>query len=146
MTDIVDRTTRSKMMAGIRGRHTRPELLVRQALHAAGFRFRLHDARLPGKPDIVLSRWHVVIEINGCFWHRHEGCRFATTPSTRPEFWESKFARNVERDRLNHTALLGAGWRLALVWECALKAGGSEAVINRLKAWIVSNEAYLEIP
>ena len=121
MMDIVDASTRSRMMAGIRGKDTRPEVLLRSALHRHGFRFRLHDRRLPGRPDLVLPRYRAAVLVHGCFWHRHEGCRYATTPSTRPEFWESKFEANVLRDREVLTMLRAAGWRVATVWECALR-------------------------
>lgn len=118
MADVVDKKTRSRMMAGIRGKNTRPELAVRSAIHAAGFRFTLHNKKLPGSPDIVLPRYKTAIEVRGCFWHRHPGCRFATTPATNREFWQTKFRENVRRDARNQEALKSAGWRLLVVWEC----------------------------
>ncbi|WP_313331146.1 very short patch repair endonuclease [Sphingobium yanoikuyae] len=121
MTDIVDRETRSRMMAGIGGRNTRPELALRSALHARGFRFRLHARDLPGKPDIVLPRYRAVIFVHGCFWHRHADCRYATTPATRPEFWQEKFAGNVRRDAAAVAELRHRRWRVAIVWECGLR-------------------------
>ncbi|WP_272974535.1 very short patch repair endonuclease [Alcanivorax jadensis] len=121
MADIVDPATRSRMMAGIRGKNTRPELLIRSALHKAGFRFRLHDRRLAGVPDIVLPKYEAVIFVNGCFWHRHSGCRYASTPSTRPEFWRVKFEENIQRDERNRRLLLDAGWRVFTIWECCLR-------------------------
>lgn len=121
MTDIVDRETRSRMMAGIGGRNTRPELALRSALHARGFRFRLHARDLPGKPDIVLPRYRAVIFVHGCFWHRHADCRYATTPATRPEFWQDKFAGNVRRDAAAVAELRHRRWRVAIVWECGLR-------------------------
>ena len=96
MADIVDRETRSRMMAGIRSRDTRPELLLRRAIHAHGLRYRLHDRRLPGTPDLVFRRFRAVCFVHGCFWHRHAGCPYATTPSTREEFWQAKFDANTE--------------------------------------------------
>src|SRR4051812_7398106 len=96
--DIVDRTTRSRMMSGIRNKNTRPEIAIRQALHAAGYRFRLHRRDLPGSPDIVLPRHRIAVFVHGCFWHRHLGCRFATSPKTNQDFWNTKFAANVARD------------------------------------------------
>lgn len=114
----MDRQTRSRMMAGIRGRDTKPEMVVRSYLHAAGLRFRLHDRRLPGRPDIVLSRYRTVVLVHGCFWHRHPGCRYATTPSSRSEFWTTKFAANVDRDRRDVGELLALGWNLITIWEC----------------------------
>lgn len=118
MADIVNSATRSRMMAAIMSKDTCPELRVRRYLHAAGFRFRLHRRDLPGSPDIVLPGYQTVVFVHGCFWHRHPGCRYATTPATRPEFWRKKFERNVERDQGNIAALKGLGWKVAVVWEC----------------------------
>jgi len=146
MVDIVDSATRSRMMAGIRGGNTVPEMKLRRALHARGFRFRLHDRKLSGTPDIVLPRWSAVVEVRGCFWHRHEGCRYATNPSTRPEFWANKFATNVTRDRRNVEALREAGWRIALVWECSLKSADITILADDLAAWLRSTDPHLEIP
>lgn len=141
MTDIVDPATRSRMMSGIRGKNTHPELTLRASLHAEGFRFRLHDKRLPGRPDIVLPKWKVAIQVHGCFWHRHEGCRFATIPSTRKEFWQSKFAENIVRDQRNLELLQNAGWRTAIVWECWLRKKNTNALVESLTDWIRSNNA-----
>lgn len=116
--DTVDSQTRSRMMAGIKGRDTQPEMRVRRYLHAAGLRFVLHRKDLPGRPDIVLPRFGTVVFVHGCFWHRHPGCRFATTPRTRPEFWQAKFAGNVARDARNEELLAAAGWRVLTIWEC----------------------------
>lgn len=121
MADIVDAATRSRMMSGIRGRNTQPELLVRRYLHGQGFRYRLHDRRLPGRPDIVLPRYRTVVEVRGCFWHRHEGCRFAATPRSNTAFWQTKLQANVARDARNVAALEEAGWRVLVVWECEVK-------------------------
>jgi DNA mismatch endonuclease, patch repair protein len=147
MVDVVDRATRSRMMANIRGRDTKPEMAVRRTLHALGFRFRLHDRRLPGRPDIVLPRYRVAIFVHGCFWHRHVGCRFCTTPSTRPEFWAEKFASNVARDAKQVESLIVSGWRVATIWECALKGGLQERWSTRLSDWIKNDqgEPHLEI-
>ncbi|PBK47460.1 very short patch repair endonuclease [Pseudomonas syringae pv. actinidiae] len=120
--DIVDSATRSRMMSGIRGKNTRPELLVRKFLHAHGFRFRLHRKDLPGNPDIVLPKLKTCIFVHGCFWHRHPGCRYATMPTTRPEFWTEKFSKNVARDAKSILALRQLGWRTIIIWECKLKA------------------------
>ncbi|WP_420720181.1 very short patch repair endonuclease [Abyssibius alkaniclasticus] len=109
MTDIVDKQTRSRMMAGIKGKNTKPELVLRRALHARGFRYRLHSKNVPGRPDLVFPKHHAIVFVHGCFWHRHEGCRHTTTPSTRPEFWQAKFDANVARDRSVHDQLLDAG-------------------------------------
>lgn len=136
MVDIVDQATRSRMMAGIRGRNTKPEIAVRRALHAMGFRFRLHDRRLPGRPDLVLARYRVAIFVHGCFWHRHTGCRFATTPATRPDFWQQKFDANVARDAQQRDALIASGWRVATVWECAFRSGRGAERTKALANWI----------
>lgn len=118
-------------MSRIKGRNTGPELRLRSLLHRAGFRFRLHAKDLPGKPDIVLPKYRTAIFVHGCFWHRHEGCRNATTPSTRTEFWQDKFNGNVDRDRRNTAALETAGWTVITVWECDLKAD-AERIVDHL--------------
>lgn len=115
-------------MSRIKGRDTGPELRLRSLLHRAGFRFRLHAKDLPGKPDIVLPKYHTAIFVHGCFWHRHEGCRNATTPSKRAEFWQNKFDGNVERDRRNRAALEADSWTVITVWECDLKADADQIV------------------
>lgn len=137
MTDVVDAETRSRMMSGIRGRDTKPEMIVRRALFKAGFRFRLHRRDLPGVPDVVLPGRRLAIFIHGCFWHMHAGCPLAKLPSTRPEFWLAKLSRNVERDREARDALVAAGWRVLTVWECATRERGIQAVLpETLRAWI----------
>lgn len=118
MNDVVDQQTRSRMMAGIKGRDTKPELAVRSYLHATGLRFRLHDKRLPGRPDIVLPRYRTVVFVHGCFWHRHPGCRYATTPASRCDFWISELAANVSRDRQSAVSLAARGWNVITIWEC----------------------------
>lgn len=118
MADIVDRETRSRMMSAIRGKDTKPELLVRRYLHRAGLRYRLHANELPGRPDLVLARFKTVIQVHGCFWHRHRGCRFAYTPSSNRAFWQAKFEENKSRDARNNRKLLGLGWRVLTIWEC----------------------------
>ncbi|MNZ53402.1 Very short patch repair protein [compost metagenome] len=119
--DVVDSATRSRMMGNIRGKDTKPEVTVRKFLHAHGYRFRLHRADLPGKPDIVLAGLKTCIFVHGCFWHRHPGCRYATTPKTREEFWQEKFRGNAERDRRARQALEGLGWTVLTIWECELR-------------------------
>lgn len=128
MVDTISGAHRSWNMSRIKGRNTGPELRLRSLLHRAGFRFRLHTKDLPGKPDVVLPRYRTAIFVHGCFWHRHEGCRNATMPSTRAEFWQEKFDGNVERDRRNRTALEAAGWTVITVWECDLKADADRIV------------------
>lgn len=108
-------------MAQVKGKNTKPELLVRQALHRLGYRFRLHRRDLPGRPDIVLPRYKTVIFVHGCFWHRHLGCTKASTPKTRVDFWQDKFETNVARDRRNVHALRANGWQVVVVWECETK-------------------------
>lgn len=134
MADIVDRATRSRMMAAIRGRDTSPELIVRSWLHRAGLRYRLHDRSLPGSPDIVLPRWGAVVFVHGCFWHRHRGCRYATNPATRRTFWEAKFASNIERDERNRRALRSLGWRVRTVWECSLNARQLDGLVRWIRS------------
>lgn len=135
MADTISTERRSWNMSRIKGRDTGPELRLRSLLHRAGFRFRLHAQDLPGKPDIVLPKYHTVIFVHGCFWHRHKGCRNATTPSTRAEFWQAKFNGNVDRDNRNRAALEVAGWTVMTVWECDLKAD-ADLVVQQLSTKI----------
>jgi DNA mismatch endonuclease Vsr len=129
--DTVDTATRSKMMSAIRGKDTGPEMVVRRFLHGQGYRYRIHRKDLPGKPDIVIPRLKVCIFVHGCFWHRHPGCPFATTPKTRSEFWNEKFQKNVARDLAHIDALEAAGWNVLIVWECQLKK--EPETLNRLE-------------
>ena len=131
MADTITRERRSWNMSRIKGRDTGPELRLRSLLHRAGFRFRLHSKELPGKPDIVLPKYRAAIFVHGCFWHRHDGCRNATMPSTRTEFWKSKFDSNVGRDERNQAALKAAGWTVLTVWECELKSD-APGVVEKL--------------
>ena len=117
-------------MSRIRGKDTKPEILVRKGLHARGFRFRLQDRKLPGRPDIVLPKWGVAIMVNGCFWHGHNGCRYATRPKANVEFWETKIARNRHRDEVTSAHLEALGWTVITIWECELK--GKDAVEARI--------------
>lgn len=110
-------------MSSIRGKNTKPEILVRKGLHVRGFRFRLHNRKLPGSPDIVLPKYGVAIMVNGCFWHGHKGCRFATRPKSNVEFWETKIARNRHRDEVTSAHLEALGWHVITVWECELRVG-----------------------
>jgi len=142
MADIVDRKTRSRMMAGIRGADTRPEIAVRSFLHRRGFRFRLRARELPGRPDIVLPKYGAVVFVHGCFWHRHPNCRFAYVPKTRRAFWLDKFAENVERDRAVARRLRDLEWRVFVVWECEI----TEARLLRLCEKIRSIDANAREP
>jgi DNA mismatch endonuclease (patch repair protein) len=121
MVDTLSREHRSWNMSRIRGKDTKPEVALRSLLHRAGYRFRLHDRKLSGRPDIVLPRYRTVVFVNGCFWHRHLGCRYCYTPSSRTEFWQAKFAGTVERDARNIAALRASGWNVITVWECELQ-------------------------
>jgi DNA mismatch endonuclease (patch repair protein) len=134
------------MMAGIRGKDTMPELELRRALHARGFRYRLHAKGIPGRPDLALQKYGAVVFVHGCFWHRHAGCRFTTNPSTRPEFWQAKFSSNVLRDKMVRGTLLSAGWRVATLWECALRKPQQVALaVELLNKWLRSGDLELEI-
>src|SRR5689334_12993176 len=133
MGDIVDKKTRSRMMSGIRGQNTKPELAVRKALFAAGLRYRLHSKLLAGKPDIVLARSRHAIFVHGCFWHRHPGCQFAYTPKSNARFWSAKFDANVRRDKLTKSVLRKAGWRVLVVWECEVHEKSLCNLIRKIK-------------
>ena len=112
---------RSNNMSAIKSKNTKPEIAVRKLLHSMGYRFRLHRKDLPGSPDIVLPKYKTVIFVHGCFWHRHENCKYATTPKTRKEFWEKKFRENINRDNLNQANQALKGWKIIIIWECQLK-------------------------
>ena len=129
-------------MAGIRSKDTKPELALRRALHATGLRYRVHDRKLPGKPDIVFRRYNAAVFVHGCFWHRHEECRFASIPATRTEFWEEKFRVNVLRDRRNLQLLLDAGWRVAIIWECHLKKHDPNNVAIEINDWLQHRKSH----
>lgn len=133
MTDRITPEHRSWNMSRIKGKDTNIEVKVRSWLFSKGFRFRKNDRRYPGTPDIVLPKYKTVIFINGCFWHRHEGCRYATTPKTRTEFWQEKFDRNVANDRKHKEELETMGWSVITLWECELKKDSFEDTMNRLE-------------
>ena len=121
---------RSRNMSAIKSKNTKPEIKVRKVLHSMGYRFRLHSKDLPGSPDIVLPKYKTVIFVHGCFWHRHENCKYASTPKTRQEFWEAKFRENINRDKLNQENLSSKGWKIIIVWECEIK--DKDFDLNRL--------------
>lgn len=121
MADVVDKATRSRMMSGIRAKNTKPEMFLRQGLHALGFRFRLHAKDIPGKPDIVLPKYRTLIVVHGCFWHGH-GCRYFRLPATRQEFWKTKIESNRVRDEHDAQNQQAQGWRVLTIWECAVRA------------------------
>jgi len=147
MADIVSPKVRSRMMSGIRAKNTRPELAIRKKLHSAGFRYRLHDTRYPGKPDMVFPKYNAVILVHGCFWHGHD-CHLFRWPGSRQEFWHPQIERNRQKDTENLQKLLNAGWRVLVIWECALK--GKEHlpagdVINTTIGWLSSRVRQMEI-
>lgn len=135
------------MMSGIRATDTKPEMLIRKALHASGFRYRLHDRRLPGKPDIVLPKYNAVVFVHGCFWHGHT-CHLFRLPKSRTEFWQEKIEGNRFRDRKNRKLLLDTGWRVAEVWECAVKGkfrlDAAETIV-RLVEWLSGDSPEFEV-
>ncbi|GEO82617.1 very short patch repair endonuclease [Pararhodospirillum oryzae] len=144
--DVVNQATRSRMMAGIRGRDTKPERLVRSCLTQRGYRYRLYRKDLPGAPDVVMPGRRVAIFVHGCFWHQHAGCRHAKLPASNSEFWKPKLARNVERDREVVEQLLGMGWRVLTVWECATRRRSEAAALaDRLAVWLDGLESRGEI-
>lgn len=132
MSDVHTPATRSYNMSQIKGKDTKPELLVRQFLHAQGLRYRLHDKKLPGKPDLVLPKYKIIIFVHGCFWHKHEGCRYFVVPKTRTEFWLNKIGKNVINDERQQAELTAAGWKVLTVWECELKPAVRERTLMEL--------------
>jgi DNA mismatch endonuclease (patch repair protein) len=147
LPDVVDIVTRSRMMSGIRGKNTKPEMLVRLALHRRGFRYRLHARNLPGRPDIVLPKFRAAVFVNGCFWHGHD-CELFRLPATRTEFWSSKITSNRARDARNLAGLRTAGWRSLVIWECALRPARPDrvdAVVDETERWIRSDRWDAEI-
>jgi DNA mismatch endonuclease (patch repair protein) len=142
MVDVVDQKTRSRMMSGIRSKNTKPELLIRKGLHGRGFRFRLHDKRLPGKPDLVFPKYSAVIFVHGCFWHMHD-CHLFKWPKTRREFWHKKLLRNQEKDVESYASLKKDGWYILTIWECALKGRTRrpmDKVLDMAADWLVSGQ------
>lgn len=150
MADIVDASTRSRMMACVRGKDTRQEVEIRKRLFTLGFRYRLHDTKLPGKPDIVLPKYGAVIFIHGCFWHAHD-CHLFKWPSTKRAFWKNKLSGNRRRDEGHIADLRTLGWRVLVIWECSFRAAGKqkykelESIASRTAKWLMSNRRYQEI-
>lgn len=144
--DTVDRKTRSKIMKSVPQKDTKPEMRLRKALHGMGFRYRLHDKKLPGSPDMVFPKYKVVVFVHGCFWHRH-GCKYTTTPSTRKEFWQAKFKANIERDKRNIRYLKEAGWRVMVVWECVIKGENAdiESMLKEVAKFLNSGSCFSEL-
>lgn len=147
MVDIVDVSTRSRMMAGIKGRNTKPEILIRKLLHKKGFRFRIHVKDLPGKPDIVLPKYKAVIFVNGCFWHGHKDCHLFKLPATRTEFWQEKITRNQANDSKSINLLLENNWKVGVVWECSIRGATKDTnrVINIISEWLSGESSFIEI-
>ena len=146
MADVVSPSVRSRMMSSIKGKNSRPEMLVRRLLFAAGYRFRLHRRDLPGTPDIVMPSRKIAIFVHGCFWHSHQGCRFAKLPTTRTEFWKAKLEANSQRDRQSIKRLQEMGWRVLCVWECVLRNPESAiGFLEKLLHWIEGTDQIGEI-
>ncbi|OYX51278.1 MAG: very short patch repair endonuclease [Sphingomonas sp. 32-66-10] len=147
MADIVSTAVRSRMMSGIRSTNTKPEMILRKGLHRLGFRFRLHDRRLPGSPDLVLPKHGAVLFAHGCFWHGHD-CHLFRLPSTRTDFWLAKINRNREVDGRSHASLRDQDWRIGVIWECALKGRARlphNDVIDTCSEWLRSDQPELEV-
>ena len=130
--DVHDKATRSYNMSRIKSKNTKPEMIVRKFLHANGFRYRLHVNDLPGKPDIVLPKYRTVIFVNGCFWHGHEGCRYATIPKTRSEWWEKKINNNIKNDETVRHKLKIDGWKVINIWQCSIKRATTDLTLAKL--------------
>ena len=147
MADVFDEVTRSRMMAGIRGKDTRPEMIVRKALFRKGFRYKLHDKKLPGRPDLVFPKYRAVIFVHGCFWHQHH-CHLFKWPATRRDFWKAKLDANASTDLRVVRRLMGEGWRIMVIWECALKGRTKlplEAITQRAATWLTFGTGHVEI-
>ena len=147
MTDVVSKATRSRMMSGIRGKNTKPELIIRSGVFSRGLRFRLHVRNMPGRPDLVFPRYKAVVFVHGCFWHGHD-CRFFRAPGTNAKFWRVKVRSNRKRDVGQVANLLSGGWRVMTVWECALrgkKIEATERIISRIVRWLDSRSKKAEI-
>lgn len=136
MADIHDKATRSFNMSQIKAKNTKPEMLVRKYLHANGFRFKLHDKTLPGKPDIVLPKYKTIVFVHGCFWHGHEGCKDFIIPKTRTQWWLDKINGNIANDKKFLRILVQAGWRIVIIWECELKSRNSENTLQNLISFL----------
>lgn len=133
------------MMSRIGSKDTKPELVVRRGLHAQGFRYRLHNRELPGKPDIVFFRYRAVIFVHGCFWHAHENCKFFTLPKSNAAFWQEKLYSNRDRDQISIRRLKERGWRVMIVWECATRKLSSDRVIDAISKWLLSDQSFSKL-
>lgn len=147
MVDVVPRNKRSQMMAGIKGKNTKPEILIRKELFKLGYRYRINSNRLPGKPDIVLPKYNAIIFIHGCFWHHHD-CKLFKWPKSNSQFWKNKILANVERDNIQIRKLLGMGWKVLLVWECSIKGKNENEISNvvlKITKWLNGDSYNIEI-
>jgi len=147
MSDVVSPEVRSRMMSGIKGKDTKPEMIIRKGLFRRGFRYRLHSKQLPGKPDLVLPRYQAVIFVHGCFWHQHD-CRLFKWPKSNTEFWREKITGNVQRDKRDYQKLDNADWRILVVWECAMKGKSDqdiEKVLDKISHWLLTDKNNEEI-
>jgi len=141
MTDTVSKQRRSEIMRNVKGKHTKPEIIVRKYLHAQGLRFRIHDKKLPGNPDIKLTKYQTVVFINGCFWHGHTSCKIYVMPKTNVDFWAGKIQKNMSRDQIIINKLSELGWKVIVVWECSLKKMKREETLKILVEKIISKQA-----
>lgn len=139
MADVHSNETRSYNMSRIKGKDTKPEMMVRKFLHKKGFRFRLHDKKLPGKPDIVLAKYRTVIMVHGCFWHGHEGCKYFVVPKTKAEWWQNKIKNTQRKDSQNYETLNSLKWNLITVWECELKGGKKDETLFQVEQQLCKN-------
>lgn len=147
MTDTVSKEQRSRNMAKIKSKNTLPELIIRKNLFKRGYRYRIHDKRIFGTPDIVLKKYHAVVFIQGCFWHMHVGCKECHFPKSNQGFWLAKLQRNADRDRQTKETLLSIGWRVCWIWECSVtNASRREQVIEKLSAWLHTSEPWICLP
>lgn len=147
MVDVVDVQTRSRMMAGIKGKNTRPEMMIRKALHRLGYRYRLHSQTLPGKPDLIFPKFGAVIFVHGCFWHGHD-CALFKWPSSRAKFWREKIEGNRSRDAKSSLKISESGWRILTIWECAIKGPTrrtQEEIVNVVVSWLETGVSNLEL-
>ena len=133
MADVHTKEQRSYNMSQVKSKDTKPEMIVRRFLHSNGFRYRLHDKKLPGKPDIVLPKYKTIIFVNGCFWHGHVGCKYSKLPKTRHKWWSEKIEYNKTNDKKNNNLLKKSGWKIIIIWECVLKTNKSQKILNKLR-------------
>lgn len=150
MADIKSPEERSKNMSAIRSKDTKPEIILRKMLFSHGYRYRVHSNNIPGHPDLWLKKYNTAVFVNGCFWHRHQGCKYAYTPKSRIDFWNRKFEQNINRDRIVKKELEDSGIRCLIVWECSIektmkKEGNQEPLIDEIEIFLHSDSLYLEI-